>query len=98
MSSTATQSHEIDVTFAAPIVRDETKGGWTIVVMPGSSEILGTRRPVKVAGTMDGHPFEATLLPLGDGTHMIPIKAALRKTLGKEGGAEVTVRLERRSS
>jgi hypothetical protein len=97
MSSAATQAQDIDVTFTAPIVRDETKGGWTIVVMPGSSEILGTRRPVRVAGTMDGHPFEATLLPLGDGTHMVPVKAALRKVVGKDTGTEVTVRLERRS-
>ena len=51
--------------------------------MPGSGELFGTRRPVKVAGTIDDIPFEATLLPMGDGDHMVPIKAALRTKLGK---------------
>lgn len=86
----------IDVTFTAPIVRDENVGGWTIVHMPGSSDVFGTRKPVKVSGTIDHHPFAATMLPLGDGTHMVPIKAALRKSIGKEHGADVTIHLDRR--
>ena len=49
-------------------------GGWTVVVMPGSGEYFGTRKPVKVGGTIDGHPFEATLLPMGDGTHLVPLR------------------------
>lgn len=98
MPSTVTAPQDIATTFTAPIIRDEAKGGWTMVLMPGSGEFFGTRKPVKVAGTIDGHSFAATMLPMGDGTHMIPIKAALRKTVGKENGAEVTVRLERRFS
>lgn len=98
MSSAVTSPPDIDITFTSPIIRDEAKGGWTMVLMPGSSEVFGTRKPVKVAGTVDGHPFAATMLPMGDGTHMVPIKAALRKTVGKEHGGEVTVRLERRFS
>lgn len=86
----------IDIRFTGPIVRDESVGGWTIVHVPGSSDTLGTRKPVKVAGTIDGHPFAATLLPLGDGAHMVPIKAALRKTVGKEHGADVAIHLDRR--
>ena len=96
MSSTGPFPQEIDTTFTAPLVRDEAIGGWTIVQMPGSSDFFGTRKPVKVAGTIDGHAFTATLLPKGDGNHLIPIKAALRKSVGKENGADVTVRLERR--
>ncbi len=67
-----------------------------MVLMPGSSDFFGTRKPVKVAGTIDGHPFAATMLPMGDGTHMVPLKAALRKTVGKDHGADVSVRLEQR--
>jgi hypothetical protein len=66
--------------------------------MPGSSDFFGTRKPVKVAGTMDGHAFETTMLPMGNGIHLIPVKAALRKAVGEEHGADVTVRLERRFS
>jgi hypothetical protein len=100
MQSEATNGsgQPIDVRFTGPIVRDESVGGWTIVPMPGSSDVFGTRKPVKVSGTIDGHPFAATMLPLGDGTHMVPIKAALRKTGGKEHGADVTLHLDRRYS
>jgi len=87
---------EIDTTFTAPIRRDEGPGAWTIVVMPNSGEFFGTRRPVKVGGTIDGLPFQATLLPMGNGHHMVPIKAALRAKLGKSAGEDITVHLRQR--
>ena len=89
---------EIDARFTAPIKQDMGPNAWTVVVMTGSGEYFGTRKPVKVAGTMDGHSFQATLLPVGDGDHMVPIKAALRKAIGKGGGDEVTVHLQQRLS
>ena len=51
---------------------------------------------MKVGGDIDGQPFRATLLPMGDGTHMIPIKATLRAAVGKGDGDQVTVRLTER--
>ncbi len=91
-------TQQIDTTFTAPIRRDMGPGGWTVVVMPGSGEYFGTRKPVKVGGTIDGHPFEATLLPLGDGTHMVPLRAGLRTAVAKDDGDAVTVHLDRRLS
>ena len=35
------------------ITRDAHKGGWTYVLLPGSSEVLGTGRSVRVGGTID---------------------------------------------
>ena len=32
----------------------------------------------------------------GDGTHMLPVKAEVRRAIGKEAGDVVTVRLEER--
>lgn len=96
MSATTTSTAEAD--FTAPLRQDTGPGGWTVVVMPGSGDFFGTRRPVKVAGTMDGHAFEATLLPMGDGTHLVPIKAALRAVVGKGPGETVHVRLHRREA
>jgi hypothetical protein len=35
-------------------------------------------------------------MAMGDGTHMLPVKADVRKAIGKEAGDSVTVRLEER--
>ena len=92
-----TAPFEIDTTFTATITT-EPNSGWTCVVMPRSGEFFGTRKAVKVSGLIDGHSFDATLLPIGDGTHMVPLNAALRRTIDKGIGDTATVELRRRRS
>lgn len=87
----------LDASFEAQI---RTGGAFpTYLELDGSDAVLGTRRPVKVAGTLDGHPFEATLMPSGKGPHWLPLRAALLKIIGKsDAGENVVVHLDRRNS
>jgi hypothetical protein len=82
--------------FDAPLQKGDNPGAWTCVVVDDVAELFGTRGLVKIRGEIDGAPFDGALMAQGDGTHRLPVKASLRKTIGKQAGDTVHVRIDER--
>lgn len=91
-----TTAGPLDITFTATLGRVRDGDTWTCVQLPDSAAVFGTRGLVKVSGTVGGEPFDGAFMALGDGTHKLPVTAAVRRAIGKSDGDEVTVHLTAR--
>jgi hypothetical protein len=85
----------VNKTFSTKLQKSH-KGGWTYVVWPQSVKFFGTKGLVKVTGTIDGLPFRASFMAMGDGRHMLPVKLETRRAIGKEAGQTVKIKLLKR--
>ena len=74
------------------------KTGWTFVAIPAEiAEVWkpGVRTSYRVKGTIDNLAIsQVAIIPIGKGVFILPVNAALRKTLGKRKGEQVILQLE----
>lgn len=83
------------LTFTARLHRPKGAGTWTYLTVPGDAEDnFGTRKQVRVKGTMNGEPVATTLLPNGKGQHCFIVNATIREALGVAAGHTVRVSIE----
>lgn len=74
------------------------KTGWTYIVIPADiAQQLkpGNKKTFRAKGKLDSYVFsQVALMPMGGGTFIMPINAAMRKGTGKRKGAMLTVQIE----
>ena len=82
-------------TFKAKLIRPAKPGSddsWAFLVLPKSaSEKLPRRGRTSIDGTINGHPFKATLEPDGQLSHWLKVRKELREAVGAKFGETVTV-------
>ena len=83
----------LNKTFTGTITKGGEGGSWTYIAWDESSAFFGTSRPVKVVASIEGHEFQATFLSLGNGVHMLPLRASVVGAINKQPGDKVEVRL-----
>lgn len=74
------------------------KTGWTYIEVPADlAEKLnpGVRTSYRVKGKFDTYTFTGmALIPMGGGKFIMPLKADVRKAIGKNKGAMLSVQME----
>ena len=78
------------------------KSGWIYIeIPPDITEQInpGVRTSYRIKGKIDKHPLQQTaLIPLGEGTFILPTNAAMRRAIRKQEGAAVSLELDLDSS
>jgi len=71
------------------------KGGWTYILLPEVPKPpSGTFGMIEVSGTIDSYDLgETKLMPFGNGISFLPVKAEIRKKIGKNFGDSVHLKL-----
>jgi hypothetical protein len=73
------------------------KTGWTYIAIPQdiTEKLLpGNRKSFRVKGSLDAYAFTGmALLPMGDGSFILVLNAAVRRSIKKKQGAMIKVQL-----
>ena len=83
--------------FEARLTARGPKGAWAYLPIPFNVEkAFGKKSMVLVVGTMNGFPFRNSLMPEGDGTHLMAVSKELRAGAKAVAGemVKVTMRLD----
>lgn len=82
--------------FEARLIPRGPGGAWVFLPVPFSvAELFGTKGRLAVCGTLNGAAFRNSLLPEGDGTHVMAVSKALQQGAGAKAGDVVRVVMER---
>lgn len=89
------------ITFNATIQKFDNQGektGWTYIeisVLIAEQLKPGNKKSFRVKGSLDDYSFAGVaLLPMGGGSFIMPLRADVRKAIGKRKGAIVKVLME----
>ncbi|MDQ6885488.1 MAG: YdeI/OmpD-associated family protein [Candidatus Dormibacteraeota bacterium] len=73
----------------------EGRGGGAFVTVPFDVvEVFGTKGQLRVKGTIDGHPLQSSVAPMGGGRHVLGVHKATRAAIGKSIGDRVAIVIE----
>lgn len=89
------------IQFKALIERFEEKGektGWTYIEVSeemAAKLLPANKKAFRVKGYLDDYPFSwVALIPMGDGSFILPLNAEIRKGIKKEKGDLLVVQME----
>ena len=81
--------------FEAVLERPDATGSWTFLRVPFDvQEAFGSRARVAVKGSVNGVAVRSSLMPQGDGTHILVVNKSIRDQAGADVGDTVRVTLE----
>jgi len=89
------------VKFKAVILQFDRQGektGWSYISIPKEIAVEikpGMKKSFRIKGKLDNHSISKTsLLPMGDGSFILPLNADIRKAIHKKKGAMLNVQLQ----
>jgi hypothetical protein len=86
-----------NIRFKAILLRpaeSPNKGSWAFLILPrDASAKLPTRGMTTVEGTINDHPFRATLEPDGQKSHWLKVNRKMRQAAGVEAGELVPLEI-----
>jgi bifunctional DNA-binding transcriptional regulator/antitoxin component of YhaV-PrlF toxin-antitoxin module len=89
------------ISFNTTLLKFDKKGektGWTFIEISASQAKKlkpDTKVGYRVRGTLDSYAIkQVALMPMGEGTFILPVNGKMRKALGKKAGDKVKVTLE----